>query len=113
MWPYALERMSRISSSSGLLCNWIYARWILCCSSLIRAPFARLFSLANLPSQMSTLLVAASNHPGQSAFRLGGGWVPFVVRIHIAYQHTSLPCQFIAMLESKYMETLTPKDSNK
>jgi hypothetical protein len=35
-----------------------------------------------------------------------------VVRIHIAYQHTSLPCQFTAMLEFKYMETLTPKDSN-
>ncbi len=36
-----------------------------------------------------------------------------VVRIHIAYQHTSLPCQFTAMLESKYRETLTPKDSNR
>jgi len=35
-----------------------------------------------------------------------------VVRIHIAYQHTLLPCQFTAMLESKYRETLTPKDSN-
>jgi hypothetical protein len=35
-----------------------------------------------------------------------------VVRIHIAYQHTSLPCQFTAMLESKYRETLTQKDSN-
>jgi hypothetical protein len=35
-----------------------------------------------------------------------------VVRIHIAYQHTLLPCQFTAMLESMYRETLTPKDSN-
>ncbi len=38
--------------------------------------------------------------------------VVYVMRIHIAYQHTSLPCQFTAMLESKYRETLTPKDSN-
>jgi len=49
--------MSRNGSSSGLLCNWISARWILCCSSLIRVPFARLFSLVNLPLQMSTLLL--------------------------------------------------------
>jgi hypothetical protein len=35
------------------------------------------------------------------------------VRIHIAYQHTLLPCQFIAMLESKYREIVTQKDSNK
>ncbi len=74
--PCAIERMSRTGSSSGLLFNWISARRILCCSFLIRTPFAHLFSLANLPLQMSTLLVAASNQLGQSASRLGGGWVP-------------------------------------
>ncbi len=100
-WPCATERMSQTGSSSGLLCNWISARRILCCSSLIRAPFARLFSLVNLPLQMSTLLVAASNQPGQSASRLGGGWVPLQ-----ASRRAALLMSSLSRVVSKYVATV-------
>ncbi len=97
-WPSATERMSRTGSSSGLLCNWISAKRILCYSYLIPAPFAHLFSLANLPLQMSTLLVVTSNQPSQSASRLGGGWVPLQ-----ASRRAALLLSSLSRVVSKYV----------
>ncbi len=74
--PCASESMPLTGSSSGFLCNWISASRVLCWRSLIRAPFSRFPSFANLPLHFSTLLVVASSQPGQSASRLGVGWAP-------------------------------------
>jgi hypothetical protein len=47
---------------------------------------------------MSTLLVAASNQPGQSTSRLGGGWVPLQ-----AYRRAALLLSSLNKVVSKYV----------
>jgi len=76
MCPCAVERMFLTDSSSGSSCNRISASRIFCWRPLIRAPFSRFLSFVSLPLHLSTLSVAASNHPGQSTSWPGGGWVP-------------------------------------
>ncbi len=47
---------------------------------------------------MNTLLVAASNHSGQSASRLGGGWVPLQ-----ASRRAALLLSSLSKVVSKYV----------
>ncbi len=76
MCPCTDERMLLTASSLGSSCNRISANRVFCWRPLIRAPFSRFLSFASLPLHLSTLFVAASNHPNQSASWPGGGWVP-------------------------------------
>jgi hypothetical protein len=76
MCPCAVERMFLTDSSLGFSCNQISANRVFCWRPLVQAPFSRFLSFASLPLHLSTLSVAASSHPGQSVFWLGGGWVP-------------------------------------
>jgi len=76
MCPCAVERMFLTDSSLGSSCNQISANRVFCWRPLVQAPFSRFLSFASLPLHLSTLSVAASSHPGQSVFWLGGGWVP-------------------------------------
>ncbi len=64
------------SSFSEVLCSWISARQIFCCSDLKRVPFTFLFSFVRRVLHLSTLSIAAPSHPDHSRSWLGGGSVP-------------------------------------
>jgi hypothetical protein len=65
-WPWATERISLISSSSGSLCSWTSAKVIFCWRFLTMAPFDFFFSLAILMLHWSTLSEAAFSQDGHS-----------------------------------------------
>ncbi|CAK9237073.1 unnamed protein product [Sphagnum troendelagicum] len=76
MCPYAVDRISLTTSSSGSSCSRISANRVFCWRPLVQAPFSRFLSFASFPWHWRTLLVAASSHPGQSESWFGRGWEP-------------------------------------